>query len=122
MKIRKVLIEIRSLEDMLKEAGEVYEKIKKGKRVSQKSAIYFSNLKDMRKALTEKRLELLRVIRQKRPSSVYELAKITGRNIKNVLQDLNYLQRIGLVEITEDKGKKIPSVNYEKIRVEIGIS
>ena len=121
MKIKKVKIEIKGLDEALKEAGTVFEKISKGERIRKKEAIYFSNLKEMRKILTEKRLELLKMIKDKKPASVYKLAKMVGRDIKNVLEDLAYLQEIGLVEITETKDKKIPHVDYDKIAFEVAI-
>jgi predicted transcriptional regulator len=121
MKIKRIKIEIRSLDNALKEAGEVFEKLSKGETVQQKTAIYFNNLKEMRKVLTEKRLELLKAIKDKKPASVYELARMVNRDIKNVLQDLSYLQELGLVEITETRDKKIPHVGYDKIALEIAI-
>ncbi|MBI5026339.1 MAG: HTH domain-containing protein [Nitrospirae bacterium] len=121
MKIKRVRIEIKRLDDALKEAGEVFEKLSRGEHVQKKTAIYFSNLKEMRKVLTERRLELLKAIKDKKPVSVYELAKMVGRDIKNVLQDIAYLQELGLVEITETKDKKVPRVDYDKIAFEVAI-
>lgn len=121
MKIKKVKIEIKGLDEALKEGGEVFEKLSRGERIQKKTAIYFSNLKEMRKVLTERRLELLKIIKDKKPASVYELSKIVGRDIKNVLEDLAYLQELGLVEITETKDRKIPRVDYDKIAFEVAI-
>lgn len=76
------------------------------------------------KALTDKRLEILRMIKKKYPSSVYELAKILKRDAKNVTQDLEYLKDIGLVEIKKTKEKKeriIPSVDYDRIDLQIAV-
>ena len=121
MKIKRVKIEIKSLNDALKETGEVFEKLSKGKHVQKRTAIYFSNLKEMRKVLTEKRLELLKVIKDEKPALVYELAKITHRDLKNVLQDLTYLKQLGLVDITTTRDKKVPEVSYDKIAFEVAI-
>ena len=99
----------------------VFEKLSKGETVQKKRAIYFQNLKEMRKVLTEKRLELLKAVKDKKPASVYELARIVNRDIKNVLQDLSYLQELGLVEIVKTKDKKIPHVEYDKIVLEVAI-
>lgn len=121
MKIKKVKIEIKSLDDALRETGEVFEKISKGEYVQRKEAVYFSNIKEMRKVLTEKRFELLKTVKDRRPASVYELAKMLHRDIKNVLQDLSYLQELGLVVITDTREKKIPSVSYDKIAFEVAI-
>lgn len=121
MKIKRVKVELKSLDDALKEAGEVFEKISKDEHVQRKTAVYFSNLREMRKVLTEKRLELLKVIKDRKPASVYELSKMVKRDIKNVLQDLTYLQELGLVVITETKDKKIPRVVYDRIAFEVAI-
>lgn len=52
---------------------------------------------------------------------MYELAKMLHRDIKNVLQDLPYLQELGLVVITDAREKKIPRVSYDKIAFEVAI-
>lgn len=121
MKIKRVKIEIKSLDNALNEAGEVFDKLSKGEYIQEKQAIYFSNLREMRKVLTEKRLELLKTIKDRKPSSVYELSNMVKRELKNVLQDLTYLQALGLVEIKETKDKKIPFVDYSKIAFEVAI-
>ena len=121
MKIKTIHIEVKSLDDALKEAGEVYEKITRGKAVRKKSAIYFSNLKEMRRALTEKRLELLHTVKERKPSSVYELAKMLHRDLKNVLQDVEYLRELGILEVEELDDKKVPRMDYDKITFEVAV-
>jgi len=56
MKAKKIRIEIRTLDSALQEAAESFERTSQGKRVRRKTALYFSNIKDLRKVLTEKRL------------------------------------------------------------------
>lgn len=121
MKIKKICIGIKSLDDALKEAGAVFEKVSKGKKTKSKTAVYFSNLKEMRRALTEKRLELLKAIKDKEPSSVYDLAKMLNRDLKNVLQDITYLQELGIIDVTQTGTKKIPQFHYDKISFEVAI-
>jgi predicted transcriptional regulator len=78
----------------------------------------------MRKALTPKRLQLLHTIKEKRPQSVYELAKFVNRDLKNVTQDLAFLERLGLVglkKIKDKRAKTTPSVEYDKILLEIEV-
>jgi predicted transcriptional regulator len=121
MKIKKIHIEIKTLEHALKEAGGVFEQIARGKKVKKKSAVYFSNLKEMRRALTEKRLEIIKTIKDRKPASIYELAKMLNRNLKNVLQDVEYLKGLGIVEIEETVEKKIPHVYYDRIDLQIAV-
>ncbi|MEK7846602.1 MAG: hypothetical protein AAB257_06525, partial [Nitrospinota bacterium] len=92
MKVKKVKIGIKSLKEVLENFAETAEAIERGEKVKKRRGIYFENLEAFRRALTEKRLEVLHVIKKERPSSVYELAKILNRDAKNVTQDLEYLK------------------------------
>ena len=124
MKIKRVKIGIKSLEDVLSNARDVMKKLERGEKVKKESGIYFENLEAFRRVLTERRLEMLHVIKEKHPSSVYELAKILDRNIKNVTMDLEYLKEIGLVEIKRSKEKRervIPEVNYDVIELLVAV-
>ena len=123
MKIKNVKIGIRTREDSFKEASEVMKKLSRGEKVKKQTGIYFENLDAMRRVLTEKRLEILHVIKETHPSSVYELSKILQRDITNVIDDLNYLSELGLVGLKKSKQgkeKTIPTVDYDKILLEIG--
>ena len=55
------------------------------------------------------------------PASIYELAKILNRNLKNVLQDVEYLKELGIVEIEEAVDKKIPHVYYDRVDLQIAV-
>ncbi len=124
MRVKRVKIGIKSLEDVLSNAKEALKKLERGERVKKESGIYFENLEAFRRALTERRLEMLHVIKEKHPSSVYELAKMLDRDIKNVNVDLEYLREIGLVEIKRSKEKRervIPEVNYDVIELRVAV-
>ncbi len=124
MKVKNVKIGIRTKDEAFKEASEVMKKLSRGEKVKKQTGIYFENLDAMRRILTEKRLEILHTIKKKRPSSTYELAKILHRDLTNVIDDLRYLSELGLVVLKKSKTgkeKTIPSVDYDKIRLEIGV-
>ena len=71
-----------------------------GKRVAPKKGICFASLEAVRALLTEKRLALLHLIRERCPKSINELAKISGRDFKNVHADIMLLKRYGLVRMS----------------------
>ena len=124
MKVKRVKIGIKSLKDVLSNAKEVMKKLERGEKVKRESGVYFENLEAFRRALTERRLEMLHVIKEKHPSSVYQLAKMLDRDIKNVNVDLEYLREIGLVEIKRSKEKRervIPEVNYDVIELRVAV-
>lgn len=101
-------IQIKSREQADKEFASVFNKARSGKKVPLQKGVYFTSLEAVRNLLTEKRLELLHLIRQHSPKSISELAKISGRNFKNVHTDLKILQGYGLVEINVTKKVKEP--------------
>lgn len=124
MKVKNIKIGIRKRQAAFAEARDVMERIGRGEKVKKQSGVYFENLNAMRKVLTEKRMEMLHVIKEKHPSSVYELAKVLGRNLTNVTGDLSYLKELGLVDLKrgrKDRKKTVPSVNYDKINLEIAV-
>lgn len=126
MKIKNVFIGIKSVEDVLKDAQNTLEKIERGEKVKKKNAgVYFENLEVMRKAITSERLRVLKMIKEKHPLSIYGLAKLLDRNLKNVSDDVHYLAELGLIELERDKSngrdKTMPIVNYDKILLEIAV-
>ena len=124
MKVKNIKLGIRSLDTAFEDWAKTFEKVRKGRKVDPRRGVYFTSLEAMRKVLTAKRLELLHVIKKQEPDSVYELAKIVKRDIKNVNDDLLVLKDIGLVSVFKArKGREriIPRVNYDKIQLEIGV-
>jgi len=124
MRVKRVKIGIKRFEEVLEGVKETMKKIERGEKVKERRGYYFENLAAFRRALTEKRLEVLHVIKREKPSSVYELAKLLKRDVKNVTQDLEYLKQIGLVEIRRTKEKQernIPEVKYDKIDLQIAV-
>ncbi len=124
MKIRKVKIAVKSFDAFLGDIKSTAKKIADGENIKAERGIYFENLAAFKRALTEKRLEMLHTIKKRHPSSIYALAKMLGRDIKNVTTDLEYLKDIGLVEMKrsgEKRERVVPEVNYDKIGLEIAV-
>ena len=123
MKVKRVKIGVRPPGAIFDEAAEVISQIETGQRVStQGEWLYFSNVREMGKVLTPKRLELLKTIREQHPESIRAVAELTGRNVKNVSEDLELLASLGLVEMETRNSsgkKKAPRVNYETLTVEV---
>ncbi len=124
MKVRKIDIGIKGLKESLKDFAETWKKLEAGKRVRKEAGIYFNSIATMRAVLTNNRLLILKIIRERKPGSVYVLAKMLDRDLKNVNQDLKLLAEVGLVtleKIEDDKKRVIPHVDYRKILLEIPV-
>ena len=62
--------------------------------------------------------------KKEHPPSIYKLAKILKRDIKNTFDDVQYLAEVGLLELKktkEGREKITPLVNYDKILLEIPV-
>jgi predicted transcriptional regulator len=124
MKVKKIDIGIKGLQESLKNFAETWKKLEGGKKVKKEEGIYFDSIDAMRAVLTNNRLLIIKTIKDNKPGSVYELAKMLGRDLKNVNQDLKMLAETGLItlEKTEtDKKRVVPHVDYGKILLEIPV-
>jgi len=121
MKVKKVEIGIKSIETSLEEAKETMKTIAQGGKVKRKMGVYFTSFEAFRKALTPKRLELLHTIKTRHPKSIKELAEITRRDMKNISEDVKYLEQIGFIEKQEKDREIRPFINYDKLALEIAI-
>lgn len=121
MKIKKIKIGIKDLKTALNEFAARAEAIERKETPKKESGVYFTSFEAFRKILTPKRLELLHIIKAQKPSSINELARMAGRDVKNVAEDVNYLGQIGLIEKKETNNKTTPVTKYDRIALEIAV-
>ncbi|MCL4476403.1 MAG: MarR family transcriptional regulator [Nitrospirae bacterium] len=121
MKVKRIKIGIKDLKTALDDFVKTGEAVERGERVKKETGTYFTSFEAFRKALTPKRLELLHIIKTKKPSSINELARIAKRDIKNVADDVKYLEQIGLIEKEETDRKTRPVIHYDRIAFEIAV-
>jgi predicted transcriptional regulator len=69
------------------------------KRVTKRRGEYFESLEAVRAALTDKRLALIRLVRERKPGSVAELARLARRDFKSVYRDVEALRDLGLITL-----------------------
>ena len=85
------------------------------------SACFFTSFEAFRRAMTPQRYALLKLIREATPDSVQDLARLAGRDLKNVSEDLKALLEMDLVEMERHGTAKAPRVRYTGIRVELAV-
>lgn len=69
--------------------------------------------------LTPDNRNLLRTIRDEKPQSVAELARLTDRKEPNLLRTLDKLEAVGLVEMRIVNRRRIPTATVGTLSVEI---
>jgi predicted transcriptional regulator len=121
MRVKKIRIGIKDLKTALDDFVKTGEAIERGEKVKKETGVYFTTFTAFRKVMTPKRLELLHIIKIKKPSSLNELARMAKRDVKNVVDDVKYLERIGLVEKKAENKKTTPIIKYDKIALEIAV-
>ena len=82
------------------------QQLDEGKHPKPLQGEYFESLEAVRNVLTEKRLELWRLIRDQRPHSILGLAKIAERDFKSVHRDVSMLAAVGLIELQKKNGSR----------------
>jgi len=120
-KSKEFVIQVKSLKDSLKHFAVAYDKLLKGQKFKPIEKFTFANVDTFRKFLTTKRLELLRIIRNKKINSINELSRITGRDYKSINTDLDVLERINLVSMEKEDHKVRPKVEFDEINVKISL-
>jgi predicted transcriptional regulator len=65
----------------------------------------FSGISALRQLLTKEKARILDIIKNEKPTSLYDLAKKLGRNFKSVHDDIKLLERFGFIELVEEKTK-----------------
>ncbi len=102
-----------------------FKAVQAGRHVEPQEVVGFTSLEAARNFLTRERLALLHTIKGRHPNSIYELAKMAGRDLKNVQEDVRILERHGLVRIAKrprgSRKVKVPRVPFEEIALKIAI-
>ncbi len=106
MALKTIRIKLKSVEQSLDDAVVAMKAIAKGKKVKPQRGDYFESLESARSVLTENRLSLLRAIRENKPESVAELARIVQRDFKHVYGDVELLRSLGLVKAVQNRQGK----------------
>ena len=99
-------IRIKAKEEFFADLISVAEALDRGDKVKHRRGEYFESLEAVRNVLTEKRLALWRMIRDRHPGSVLELSKLAQRDFKSVHRDIAVLVSFGLVGLVKGKGKR----------------
>lgn len=124
MKVRRLKVGVRPLEEGLHEFGGTLKALQSGRTLSKRRGVYFVSVEAMRRVLTPSRLTLLHLTRTRHPRSIAALAKLIRRDFKNVHADLKLLADLGLVHLEPGahlRDSVTPTVPYERIQFEIAV-
>lgn len=122
--MKDIQIGIKSIDEGFKDLNRVFEAARTGKRFKPIEGTYFTSLEAARNFLTPKRIQLLTLIRERKPKSIYALAKLCNRGFATVFRDVSILERHGLLKLsraTSSRRSVRPIVSYGAIHLRIPI-
>jgi len=73
--------------------------------------------KSLEKILTPSRMNLIRIIREKSPKSVGELAKLLNRPVESVSRDLRILENYGILTFVQMGKVKKPEIEKDVLMI-----
>jgi predicted transcriptional regulator len=85
--------------------------------------VWFPSIESVAKVLSAGNRELLGVIASERPSSLHELAELTGRNTSNLSRTLRTMETYGIVHLEKgEHGRLAPSVTHDRLTLDLHLT
>jgi len=85
--------------------------------------VWFTSTESFAKVLSAGNRELLRVIAEKAPGSLDELAQLTGRRKSNLSRTLKTMEGYGLVRLERGaRGRIAPKVTHDRVELELPLT
>jgi predicted transcriptional regulator len=117
---KSIRIGIKDPDESAQEVIEAWHRAERGEAPEEPiHRVYFQDLETLLRALSVRRLEILKSLHKTGPLSIRALAKMLERDYKNVHQDVTLLQKLGLIERS---GKGAVTVPWESIVAEIRLA
>ncbi len=104
MKTNKAVLIVESSKKAMNRAFSTFSK--PTKKFAGHTIISFPDFETFGRVITGARVELLSAIRQQKPKSIQELARMVERDFKNVYQDVKLLAQFGLIDLKEQGPRK----------------
>jgi predicted transcriptional regulator len=85
--------------------------------------VWFTSVESFAKILSDRNRALLALIAETNPSSIDELAEVSGRARSNLWRTLRTMERYGLVRFEQGAGRnQAPRVNYTDVVLDVPLT
>ncbi|MBL7178138.1 MAG: transcriptional regulator [Desulfobacteraceae bacterium] len=84
--------------------------------------IWFESLQSMAQVLSNENQQLLKIIKEQKPTSLKDLEIATGRKRSNLSRTLKTMSRYGIVDLIKQNRTIKPVVRATDFRVEFGLN
>ncbi|PIT99826.1 MAG: hypothetical protein COT74_08555 [Bdellovibrionales bacterium CG10_big_fil_rev_8_21_14_0_10_45_34] len=124
MKSKTLKITFEAWEDFKdRTRSELKEVIKSKKRLIQSpDVLIFASVAVYQKLMSEQKYMILAAIHNLKPTSVYQLAKLVGRDFANVKKDCDSLAAAGFIvieDVGDNRNTKLPKLKFKYDSIEV---
>ena len=84
--------------------------------------VWFESINSMAQVLSSENQQLLKIIKEQKPTSLRELEIATGRKSSNLSRTLKTMSRYGIVDLVKQNKSIKPVVKATVFKVEFGIN
>lgn len=84
--------------------------------------VWFESINSMAQVLSSENQQLLKIIKEQKPTSLRELEIATGRKSSNLSRTLKTMSRYGIVDLVKQNKSIKPVVKATEFKVEFGIN
>jgi predicted transcriptional regulator len=83
--------------------------------------VWFETLQSMAQVLSRENQQLLKIIKEKNPTSLKELEIATGRKRSNLSRTLRTMSRYGIIDLVKHNRTVQPIVKATDFKIEFGV-
>lgn len=116
-----LVVTVRSSDEFHETVTEEIETLEKGdsEAVDLMPTLSFTSYDDLMATLTPRTLDLIESVRREGPDSINDAARIVGRDVKNVHEELSRLARLGIIHFEEEGNSKRPVVWFDELVINL---
>jgi predicted transcriptional regulator len=119
--MKKLIVSLKSPSNSLESFKNALKASRKTKTSSTHYEIAFENKKDFARFI--KNIDVLMTIKSLKPTSIYELAKLIGKDQSNINKTISFFEAYGIIRVEEsqkdNRTVKKPVVDYQKIEFDL---
>lgn len=109
------MVTVSSEDELYRNGRDAIRQLEAGEGVEGPPRIVFADEAQLAAVFNERTYRLLRTIRERAPGSIRETARLVGRDVKNVHDELTTLEGLGVIRF-EDAGRaKRPVFPYDDL-------
>ncbi|WP_435186830.1 hypothetical protein [Halobellus sp. EA9] len=114
-----LVVTVKSSSEFHDDVTDGIEALEQGDTVDSTPMLSFTSYDDLMETLTPRVLDLIEAIRQEEPASINETARVVGRDVKNVHEELSRLAQLGIIFFEEDGQSKRPVVWFDELLINL---